>query len=151
MRVVILTIVVAALLGTGCSSKLPYYDSAMIHIKGSISLKPISDDLVELLSSKFNPSETTLYLNTKDFNNSFFQDLVTELRERGFAITNKARRIRNTNLNAVRLIYVAYKIGKDGDNVIVSFSINESKVNCIYQVEDGKLVRVGSVTGFDFK
>lgn len=149
MKTFVKIILIAAFLAGCASSKNPYYNSTMPSLNEKVSLQPIADDLINLLSSHFNPNDTTLYLSTKDWHKSFFKSLEEQLRQKGFAITNETIKD-NGNLNAVRIIYVAYNIRQEKSLLLVSFSINESKVNYMYKIQDNKLLPFGSITSFDF-
>lgn len=138
-------LLVMALLFGGCSiatSQSNYFNSTIVSKNNNIDNTIIADDMYKFVSTYYAPNKTILYMSTNDSSKTLFNYLVQKFRDRGYAVTSD-----NTLRN---LTFLSFNIRNDNNMIVVTYNIDESRINRIYLVENDQLVRVGGITSFNF-
>ncbi len=140
------SLALAALLFSGCgvftASQTNYFNSSMMGKNSHISNTVIADDMFKFVSTYYAPNKTILYMSTNDSSKSLFNYLVQKFRDRGYAVTSD-----NTLKN---LTFLSYNIRGDNNLIMVTYNIDESRINRMYIVENDQLLRAGGITSFNF-
>lgn len=138
--------VLVALLFSGCStsttSQTNYFNSSMTSKNNRMDYTIIIEDMYKFVSTYYAPNKTILYMSTNDSGKTLFNYLVQKFRDRGYAVTSD-----NTLRN---LTFLSYNIRHDNNMIVVTYNIDESRINRIYLVENDQLVRTGGITSFNF-
>lgn len=138
--------VLVALLFSGCStsttSQTNYFNSSMTSKNNRMDYTIIIEDMYKFVSTYYAPNKTILYMSTNDSGKTLFNYLVQKFRDRGYAVTSD-----NTLRN---LTFLSYNIRNDNNMIVVTYNIDESRINRIYLVENDQLVRTGGITSFNF-
>ena len=127
---------------TSCSNKHEYFNSKNNLSSRSIDNKIIANDMYNFIIPYFLPNKTSFYIQTGDIDKIFYNYLIEKFREKGYAVTN--------NSNIENLTFLSYSIKEDNNIVFVTYSINETKINRIYIIQDDQLIPAGEITGFNF-
>lgn len=140
------SLALAVLLFSGCSvfttSQTNYFNSSMMSKNSHVNYTVIGDDMFKFVSTYYAPNKTILYMSTNDSSKTLFNYLVQKFRDRGYAVTSD-----NTLRN---LTFLSYNIRNDNNMIVVTYNIDESRINRIYLVENDQLVRAGGITSFNF-
>ena len=140
------SLVLATLLFSGCSmftaNQTNYFNSSMTSKNNRMDYTIIVEDMYKFVSTYYAPNKTILYMSTNDSSKTLFNYLVQKFRDRGYAVTSD-----NTLKN---LTFLSYNIRNDNNMIVVTYNIDESRINRIYLVENDQLVRVGGITSFNF-
>ncbi|MCT7910713.1 hypothetical protein N5912_02620 [Arcobacter lacus] len=137
----ILFLVFVTIFIVACSNKHEYFNSKNDFVS-NVDNKIIADDMYNFIIPYFLPNKTTFYIQTKDIDKIFYNYLVEKFRGKGYAITN--------NSNLENLTFLSYSIKEDNNIIFVTYSINETKINRIYIIQDNQLIPAGEITGFNF-
>lgn len=131
------------ILFAGCVNKnLDYFNSSIkVDEKSELNYNIIATDFVNLISPYYD-HKTTFFIKTDDKNKDFYNYLVDLLRNKGYAISDSN--------NIKNLIFLSYLIQRSNNDILVTYNINESKINLIYTIEDGKLINTKKITSFNF-
>lgn len=108
-----------------------------------INLAPIALDMANFLKTYFRANQTTFFVSSSDRNKKFYEYVINDLRNAGFAISNTKREGAD---------YLSYTIQNlDKNTLLVNYNINESRVNRIYKIkEDATLEGTHAITTFNF-
>lgn len=140
------SLALAASLFSGCSvftaSQTNYFNSSMVSKNNRMDYTIIVEDMYKFVSTYYAPNKTILYMSTNDSSKTLFNYLVQKFRDRGYAVTSD-----NTLRN---LTFLSYNIRNDNNMIVVTYNIDESRINRIYLVENDQLVRAGGITSFNF-
>ncbi len=140
------SLAVVALLFSGCSvlttSQTNYFNSSVVSKSNRMNYTIIIEDMYKFVSTYYAPNKTILYMSTNDSSKTLFNHLVQKFRDRGYAVTSD-----NTLRN---LTFLSFNIRSDNDMIVVTYNIDESRINRIYLVENDQLVRAGGITSFNF-
>lgn len=139
----ILFLVFITIFLVGCSNKYEYFNSKNDFTSKDVDNKVIADDMYDFISSYYKPNQTTFYIHTSSLDKSFYNYLVQKFRSKGYAVT--------INSDVKDLTFLSYNIKEDPNMILVTYNINESKINRIYVIKDYKLVPAGQTTGFNFE
>ncbi|MFW0695689.1 hypothetical protein ACN09X_04775 [Aliarcobacter butzleri] len=138
----ILFLILTTIFLIGCSNKYEYFNSKNDFTSKEVDNKVIADDMYNFVSSYYKPNQTTFYIHTSNLDKSFYEYLIQKFRSKGYAVTN--------NGDIKNLTFLSYNIKADSNMILVTYNINESKINRIYTIKDYKLVPAGEITGFNF-
>lgn len=139
----ILFLVLATIFIVGCTNKHEYFNSKNDFTSREVDNKIIADDMYNFIIPYFLPNKTTFYIQTSDIDKIFYNYLVEKFRGKGYAITNNSK-IEN-------LTFLSYSIKEDNNIIFVTYSINETKINRIYIIQNNRIIPAGKITGFNFE
>lgn len=132
------------LLFIACATRNPsYFNSSVDGFEKRVDKRIIAKDMLEFITPYFKPQHTTFYFTTEDKDQKFFDYFAKSLRAKGYAITN--------NPKTEDLVFLSFKIRAEKNIVIAILSINESKVNFIYNLKRKRLKRVGTISSFNLE
>jgi hypothetical protein len=124
-------VLVLSLIFSGCMSVNPKYFNSSITANKEISYLIIADDMAKFISETLQPNNTIIYISTDDMDRGFYDYLTNRLRNLGFGVSD--------NPDVKNLSFISYRIQTQGENVFATYNINESKINRIFIVRNGRL------------
>ncbi|RAX56586.1 hypothetical protein CCZ01_09050 [Helicobacter monodelphidis] len=135
----VLSIIFFCAFFVGCSQRA--YFQSFIDPSVEVPLQEkVADDLSIFLREYFNPANTTLYIHPQM---SALQPVLEEkLQKFGFGLTD--------NEDTKNVTYVSYEIAKSDNYLLVTYNINEARINKTFIIEKDGVIKLQGYTNLNF-
>lgn len=142
-KTLILSLLAASLLMTGCVQKDGYFVSSEHFKQDDTNNFIIANDFIDFAGTYYNPTTTKFVIDPENKDSEFTKVFESRLREKGYGVAY-------ATMNEAA--WLAWKISSiDDDTVMVTYHIQDSKYTKLYKLSHGKYAPVGAFTIFNPK